>query len=355
MSTCVPGTRAAAAEPLYRVEDEHYQFKYLPAFALLVSPLSAIDTPAARALWFAVSLACLVGFLYMSVRLAASAAGRAVPPVALKPGWVLAAVAVVVLGKFYARELVLGQVNLMFAAVIAAALLALDNGREGRAGALVALGIVLKPYGALFLPWLLARRRPASVFAALAGLVVALLAPSALYGVAGNVSLHRDWWNTVVTTTAPNLSNPDNVSWLAMYSRWFGGDTGRWPLALLILTVVCGGGAAAWVWNRRQHVVFPEGLEGALLLVVIPFLSPQGWDYVLLLATPAVVYVAAYNDRLPSFLRWLTVAALVIIGTTIYDLMGRTAYHAFMNASGITLCFVVVMAALVVLRGRSVA
>jgi len=349
------GARAAAAEPLYRAEDEHFQFKYLPAFALLVSPLSAIDAPAARALWFALSVACLGGLLYMSVRLPATAVVRSVPLAAVKPGWVLAAVAVVVLGKFYARELVLGQVNLMFAAAIAAALLALERGREGQAGVLIALGIVLKPYGALFLPWLLARRRSASAIAAFTGLAVALLAPSALYGVTGNIALHREWWSTVLTTTAPNLSNPDNVSWLAMYARWFGDGAGPWPLALLLVTVVCGIGLAAWVWSRRRHVAFPEGLEGALLLVVIPFLSPQGWDYVLLLATPAVVYVVACEVRLPPVVRWITFAALVTIGTTIYDLMGRTAYHAFMNASGITLCFFVVIAALLVLRWRAVA
>jgi hypothetical protein len=260
-----------------------------------------------------------------------------------------------VLGKFYARELVLGQVNLMFAATIAAALLALQRGREGEAGVLVALGIVLKPYGVLFLPWLLLRRRSASVIAAVLGVAMALLAPAARYGVAGNIALHREWWSTVLTTTAPNLSNPDNVSWLAMYARWFGDGTGPWPLALLVFTAVSGAGVAAWVWSRRNHVPFPEGLEGALLLVAIPFLSPQGWDYVLLLATPAVVYVVACDVRLPRVMKWITFAALVTIGTTIYDLMGRTAYHAFMNASGITLCFFVVITALLVLRGRAVA
>ena len=32
--------RARAAEPLYRAQDGHYQFKYLPAFALGLTPLT---------------------------------------------------------------------------------------------------------------------------------------------------------------------------------------------------------------------------------------------------------------------------------------------------------------------------
>ncbi len=99
----------------------------------------------------------------------------------------------------------------------------------------------------------------------------------------------------------------------------------------------------------------PDPLEGALALVFIPFLSPQGWDYVLLVATPAVMLLVNAEAGLPGVLRWLTYAALALIGLSIYDVMGRTAYHAFLAMSGITLCFAVVIVALVWLRARRLA
>ena len=34
--------RALDAEPLYRADDGHYQFKYLPAFALAMAPFAWI-------------------------------------------------------------------------------------------------------------------------------------------------------------------------------------------------------------------------------------------------------------------------------------------------------------------------
>jgi hypothetical protein len=246
-------------------------------------------------------------------------------------------------------------VNIFAAVVVVAALLALKRGREAMAGSLVALAIVLKPYFVLLVPWLVARRRPRSILAVTAGIAAALALPAAVYGVAGAAALHRDWWRTVRDTTAPNVLNPDNVSWMAMYTRWFGDASGAWPTTLLVLTIAGAIGVLAWVWAHRGALEFPEGLEGALLLVLMPFLSPQGWDYVLLVATPAVVYIAAYDNRVPSRLRWMTIAALALVGLTIYDVIGRTAYHAFMNASGITWCFVVVIAALVTLRLRRVA
>ena len=53
-------SRARAAEPLYRADDGHYQFKYLPAFAILTTPLARVPLQTAKALWFVASVV-LVG------------------------------------------------------------------------------------------------------------------------------------------------------------------------------------------------------------------------------------------------------------------------------------------------------
>jgi hypothetical protein len=61
-------TRARAVEPLYREEDGHYQFKYLPAFAFLMVPFATLDDATARWIWYALSVALLVAFVNTSVR-----------------------------------------------------------------------------------------------------------------------------------------------------------------------------------------------------------------------------------------------------------------------------------------------
>ena len=109
------------------------------------------------------------------------------------------------------------------------------------------------------------------------------------------------------------------------------------------------------VFVQRRTVSPPEGLEAALLLTLIPLLSPQGWDYVFLIATPAVVYLVNYEDRLPAFIRFATIAALATIGLTVYDLMGRAAYGTFMALSIISVCYFVVIGALCTLRARGIA
>src|SRR6201988_4281922 len=206
-------SRADQAEPLYRESDGHFVFKYLPAFAVLAMPLAALPRDRAEIIWFAASVALLVALVSMTIRL---------PAERRKATRWLAIATVVIFAKFYAPELVLGQVNLLFAVVAVMMLMAMKRGQEASAGALVALAIVIKPYAVLFLPWLVGRRQLPSIAASSLGLVAALLLPAALYGWDGNISLHREWWRTVTETTAPNLSVYDNVSLAAMFFRWVG-------------------------------------------------------------------------------------------------------------------------------------
>ena len=220
------------------------------------------------------------------------------------------------------------------------------------AGALIVVAVVLKPYAVLFLPWLVARRQPAALIAAVAGMLAVLFLPVARYGFASSMWLHVDWWYTVTTSVEPNLFNIDNVSWLAMYSRWSG--TGVLARTLTALTVLAAGAVFIHVFRMRRAVEFPELLEVSLLLTLMPLMSPQGWEYTLLMATPAVMCLINYSDQLPALLRRLTMIALAVIGLSLYDLMGRAMHTAFMTASGVTLAFFVVIAALVTLRQRRV-
>jgi hypothetical protein len=189
--------------------------------------------------------------------------------------------------------------------------------------------------------------------AAAAGLAVVVAVPALVYGMRGDIELHRSWWWTVTESTAPNLTNPDNVSIAAMYAKWIG--AGGTAAALTGATIAVLLAAAALVFLRRAGLPFAEGLEGALLLTYVPLLSPQGWDYVFLVSTPAIVFLANYEDRLPLPLRLLTLVAVATIGLSVFDVMGRAAYAAFMSWSVISVCYLVVIGALCALRMRAVA
>jgi hypothetical protein len=332
--------RARAAEPLYRSDDGHYQFKYLPPFAVAAIPAGFVPLPIAKKIWFGVSVVLLVGLIELSL---------AVLPDRRKPPWVLVAVVVVAMAKFYGHELVLGQVNLLFAVVVVLAIRSMTLEREHAGGALLALAVVVKPYAAIFAPWLLARGRAASIASFSTALLLLAVLPVPLYGVGGTIALYRDWWTVVTGSTVPNLTNADNVSIAGMYAKWMGEGALIGPLTGLtgLLLLV----AAVFAFTRRGGLRHPHVLEGALLLTLVPLLSPQGWDYVFLVATPAIAILANYERELPGALRIAAIAAVLIVGLSLYDVMGRELYAWFMALSVITVCFVVVVAALVALRG----
>jgi hypothetical protein len=185
------------------------------------------------------------------------------------------------------------------------------------------------------------------------GLAALMALPAARYGWNGNLRLLADWWRTVTTTTAPNLLNNDNVSLSAMYTKWLGLDS---PAP--VLAAVTGGALlllAAIVMAGRGLLKATDTLEAGLLLLLIPLLSPQGWDYVFLIATPAVMLLINELPSLPAGLRYATVAAIVAVAVSIFDIMGRAAYSTFMRLSLVTVFMMVEYAALVTLRFRRAA
>ena len=338
------GERALAREPLYRDTDGHYQFKYLPAFALIAAPLAKVPLPAAKGAWFAASSLLMIVLLGLSL--------KALPDVR-RPPPLLLVITFLAMAKFYAHELVLGQVNLLFGVIVALALVLMRGGREIPAGGLLALAVVVKPYAVIFLPWLGTRKRRGAFAAMLGALVLFLVIPALHYGWSGNLQLLSDWWQTVTTTTAPNLANPDNVSLRAMFTRWLGADSPAAQLAALaavILLVITG-----IVMAARGAIERSDTLEAGILLLLIPLLSPQGWDYVFLIGTPAVMLLVNYLPSLPPGLRYATMGAMAAIALSIFDLMGRAAYATFMQMSLITVFVLIEIAALVALRVRRVA
>ncbi len=338
------GSRSLAAEPLYRESDGHFQFKYLPAFAILFAPLAKVPLPAAKGVWFGLSALLMVALLALSL--------QALPDVRRPPALLLV-LTFLAMAKFYAHELVLGQVNLLFGVLAALALVWMRNGREWPAGAALALAVVVKPYAAIFAPWMLARRTRTGFMAMLAGGIVLLLLPAARYGWSGNLRLLAEWWHTVASTSAPQLANQDNVSLAALCYRWMGPASPATTIAAVVAAVLLV--VAGVVMMARDNLRVPDTLEGGLLLLLIPLLSPQGWDYVLLIATPAIMLLINYLSVLTRGLRYAAIAAIAVTALSIYDVMGREAYQMFMRSSFITMLALVEVAAIAAVRFRRAA
>jgi hypothetical protein len=336
--------RALHAEPLYRVEDGHYQFKYLPAFAIVMAPLGALDEGTGKMLWFAISVALLAALLRWSV---VALPGRRLPQPTL--AWIT----LILMAKFYLHELLLGQANVLLGALLVGALIAVQRDRPIAAGALVGAAVFVKPYALILMPWLHVTKGWRAVATAASVVAAGLLLPVAVYGWTGNQDLLRGWLRTVTDSTTPNLLGNDNVSIAAMWAKWLG--PGSLATVLTLVTLVSIGALVIAVWRWRRGMPAPEYLEFALLMLLIPLVSPQGWDYLLLLATPAVVCLVDRWREFPGAWQWGVGLALAVMCLTSFDLMGRDLYGRFMALSIISVCALVVAVALTHARWRRLA
>src|SRR5262245_2560912 len=335
---------ALAATPLYRPEDGHYQFKYFPAFAVAAIPLALIDQDTAIGAWFFLSFGLLVAFVRRSVR---ALPGRRHGELAL------ALLTTLLLGRFYVRELIFGQDNVLFGLMLVLALTAVQAQRVALAGALVALTVFIKPNGVLLLPWVAAVGGVTAAAASIGGLAAGFVLPIVRYGWRGNLELLSSWYTTVTSTTPENLMSLQNISLATMWAKWIGPGTASAILA--VVTGVALLALVAWVWAVRARVSDPDYLEVALLMLLIPLVSPQSWDYVLLLGTPAVVCLV---DRLPDVSwRWRFVigSALAFTGFSFFDVVRRTLYYGIQRASLMSVAAMVLAVGLVHLRSRALA
>jgi hypothetical protein len=338
------GQRALEGSALYRTEDGHYQLKYLPAFALAFAPLSLLPLRVAKTIWFLLSVGASVALFAMCVRM--------LPARRTRVAWLVLTTIVLTL-KFFAHELNLGQTNILMTLLVVIGFAVMSDGRKGQSGWWLAAATVVKPYAVAFLPYLAIKNywRPAATF--LAGFALCLLAPIALNGLSGTIALLAGWVEVVSRSTAPNLLDQDNVSVWAMYAKWFGVGSAASVWAAFTIALL-GVAVLFTVWKGRSLAV-GQYLEMALLLVLLPLVSPQGWDYVLLCATPAVMLIVDRFAELPLGVQLMAGSALGTMAFSIFDVLGRRAYAAFMSVSPITVCAIVIVFSLVYLRTRRLA
>jgi uncharacterized membrane protein len=263
--------------------------------------------------------------------------------------WIVA----ILTGKFWVKELMLGQTNVLLGVVVILVLLAAQRGQWRRAAVLVGLGIFTKPYAILFLPWIAVAGGILPAFITVVVTIAGLLLPATVYGWIGNREQLAAWYHTVAGTTPSNLIFPENISLDAMWTRWLGAGADASALTLASTVVLLALPVLAFLMRRRYRE--PVYLELSLILLLIPLLSPQGWDYVLLLGTPAFVCLIDRWRETPLPWKLATAVAFALVSFTIFDLERRALYAYLMSKSVVTVGALVLALALCRLRWRGLA
>src|SRR4029450_3013367 len=90
-------------------------------------------------------------------------------------------------------------------------------------------------------------------------------------------------------------------------------------------------------------------------MLLIPLLSPQGWDYVFLLATPAIILVVDRWRGLSTAWRVFTAITMFFFSFTIFDLQGRWLYTRLTAINIISVAAIALLLCLRQVRQRRLA
>jgi hypothetical protein len=220
------------------------------------------------------------------------------------------------------------------------------------AGLLWGMATALKPYALIFFPYFIVRKKWTLLIWGWAFLLLSLFIPTLFYGFRGNIQVLQEWIITLSRSTPHLLDSQDNISLLGCLMKWTGSQTVSYSVfiaaviglsSLLLLLILRGK-------NKQESMV----LESALLLILIPLLSPLGWDYTLLMSFLGVLIVLIHFRDYPPLGRGLLVFNLAVIALSLYDLMGREAYAVFMSWSVITINVLILFTHLAFLRFKFV-
>jgi hypothetical protein len=343
------GQRLRLGETLYRQSDGHYQFKYMPFSAFLYLPLTLVPLGAAKAAWYAVVIISTGLVFCLTIRLLRPGRRKAV---------LICVIAAIVLGRYFLREIELGQVNALITALLLLMILSFDSGPPGRGaprwrvgratGPGWGLAAALKPYALIFLPYFLLKKKWQTAAGGLAVLGLAVLAPAVFYGLEGNFIVLGEWRSSLSASTRGLLSTQDNVSFMGFLAK----RTGNQDLQRLLYALVLAGlaGLVFALIRLGRKTPRPHVLECFLLLALIPIVSPLGWDYTMLSAAPAVMLVVSHLDKYPRPARVFLGLTFAAIAFSLYDVMGRALYARFMSWSMITVGFMILVGYISYLR-----
>jgi hypothetical protein len=288
--------------------------RYLPSFQVLISPLGALPIQGAAAVWLGLALASYVALVWLFARV------FGVSPRDQVPAWLCVA-------PFVVSNVTLGQSGPLLLALSTAGVAASFRGRDGRAGAALAVAGLLKvlPTALLVVPLGLGRARRTLAGAAAAGALVAVAMAVAIGpGAAWHDSLR--WLTEVRSEQTPQRlievvrSLRYNNQGLAItLARTFGdfsflpqkaapGSTQllSLPLAWIwafysAVIVALGGVFLAVLWRvRSRRPAPPRAFLGILALAVAPMLaaSPIVWTHYFLWLLPGFVYLARHRAML---------------------------------------------------------
>ena len=339
------GERILRGETLYRISDGHLQYKYSPASAVFFSLFTLFSYDVAKYVWFLSEIIFLFLSLFISYDI--------LPSKQKKKGLVLI-FSFLVLVKFFGREIELGQVNIFIFFLLIMMVKALLNKNDVKGGLFLGFSLIFKPYGLVFLPYLILKKRFKPIASGLGTVLIGLILPVIFYGLRGNIVVLKEWQKTLSQSTPGLIDQYDNASIFAFFLKIVPDESRELAFIFIICSGLLIGFSFLWMMiiGKRENLNKPEVLEYSFLFVLIPLFSPLAWYYNYLYSILTIVFLINYIDQFPKALKYVLIANLIIIGGSLREVLGKDAFRFYTGYSLVVISYLIVLFHLFYLRVR---
>lgn len=319
--------------PIYRIDtDGHFVYKYAPTAALFFIPFTLISFEISQWLfWFLLALV-LGKTLYLLYSLCQN--NRHKKSI---NGVILAALLTV--GTHVHLEWHLGQVNSILLLLYVLIIYAYHEDRPKTIAALLSASLFVKPFALIFLPYLLFKKRFSALYFSFIYTLVFAFLPLFFYpSYAQFLDLYNAWFNelNIEMSAKQNLFALRNHSIFSVIARSaylnsiLVGAAVQQAFQLSILGIM----ALSFLYYIKKGSYIVEAATGelALLCAWIPLIAFSSQN-AYLFSLPLLIYLFTAFDELNIWFKTLLVAACILLGINIYELMGKASYQFLLDHS----------------------
>ena len=294
------GDRVLHGLAIYPPDDKD-RFLYAPIFAIAFAPLAAIPRRLAQFVFFAINASSLVEFV-LGAGVILFGRARRLPAALIVLPVLLAFV-------FIDNNIEHGQINLPTLALLVWAILAAEESHNASAGAMLAAGILIKPFAILAALYLLMRGRFAALGWTMVAGIALLAMPILFFGPHRWIEQNAAYVTAMVSmgnryrTMITNQSAVSAVARLMSLRNGTDAEVSSVPTFIgMGLEIILVAAVLAWDSIARESGTLRGRLALCGLFCVMPSFAPISWkSYYAAMLLPYMALVAAlWTDRTES-------------------------------------------------------
>ncbi len=317
--------RILQGQNLYRIKaDDFYIFKYSPVSAVFFIPFALLPFGIAKVAYWLLYSFIMLACIYLALRLVSR-----FRPIE-KPSRVnnLVILTGLILMVHFLRELHLGQVTFILLLLYLLACRYLLAGKPGMVGLLISVSLFIKPFGLIFLPYLLYKRKWKELAYIMVYFGLLCMLPLLFYrSLEMTLSQYGAWFHEVLVELGnkQEFSMPANQTIFSVIARYafLGGllNTPMLFMAFQSFVLIILAGLMIFLMQKGKRISFREIPEWSFLMGLIPLLAFSG-ENSFCLFLPAIVLILFMYPDLPLPVKIMAIAGFLLLGGNMHDLWG---------------------------------